>query len=112
MTIGFDSAQYPVDEGDSVIITVSVTPSDITLDREVVVNIMGIPAELLVDPVLTFSSGTLTHSVTLAPMYNMVSDDAETVSISLAAEDDPTVQLSPGTATLTISDTSKSHTVC
>ena len=112
LTIGFDSAQYTVAEGDSETITVSVTSSDISLDREVVVNIMGIPAELPVDPVLTFSSGTLTPSVTLAPMYNMASDDAVTVSISLAAEDDPTLQLSPGTATLTISDTSKSHTVC
>ena len=107
VTIGFDSDQYSVTEGQSVNVTVSVTSSGITLDRDVTVNVVGVPEEVTVEPEdITFSNDTLTHTVTVTALHDMVSG-AMDVDISLT-EDDPAVQLSPGTATLTISDASRS----
>ena len=84
MTIGFNPDLYAVTEGESVAVTVSVTPSGVTLDRDVTVTVVGVPGEVTVEPEeIAFSSGTLSHTVTIIALPNTEQFDTRNIEIYL-----------------------------
>ena len=118
VTAEFDLNQYEVTEGGPpVTATVSLMPvppdSEVTLAREVVVNIESSvplsPADVTIDPVqITFFSD-LSQTVTITALLDVVADDTRDIVISLS--DDDTAVQNEDTAILSVLDSSKSDIV-
>ena len=87
--------------------TVSLSPAGVTLNRAVMVTVeSSSPDDFTVTPaMITFSDSDRSEDIIISASSDMVLEDPETHTVSLSfTDEDLNVQLSPATATVSITD--------